>query len=369
MATAVNYPNLYQLSGEGLQISYLMIAIDGKAHLIYQDPNQMLHFSGEEIHRVETDLGAVVSVTIRRTVDMGSTTFTVLLPRVSLVGEQSIPIRTDGITTLHKFSVAPTLNHGQLEFYTITRLEGSASHPSQYCTLAGEIEPTGPPNELRCAPPLIRVAPSGVFPTIFDPPISDLPPQPGPFVYKTDSSLGELVGCKYPEDVLKRAQDAALYSEQVQKFLQGNKRYAPIGVDVVRDPNVDKTTFALARLVIYNYTDDLALEVRINLNDFQITSVTRSRYQPPLSPQELDHAIELATSDNRIAGWLTPEIAASAILANKEDDLDRLQREVLVLFGSPNARSSQFWCLVDLSDDTIREVGQVPDTEGDQHHD
>jgi len=128
MAAPVNQPNLYQLSGDNIQITYSTTGIDGKANFTYQDQNQTLAFSGDEVRSVETDLGAIVTITIRQTVDMGSTTFSLILPRVNLIGEQSLLIRTDGITTLHKFSIVPTLNRGQLDFYTVTRLEGAASH-------------------------------------------------------------------------------------------------------------------------------------------------------------------------------------------------------------------------------------------------
>jgi hypothetical protein len=59
------------------------------------------------------------------TVDSGGVSFSVLLPRVNLPGEQSVPISTDGITTLHKFSVIPVT--GQRDFYTVTPLTGSAA--------------------------------------------------------------------------------------------------------------------------------------------------------------------------------------------------------------------------------------------------
>ena len=120
-------PNLYQLSGGALQITYATTGIDGQPHFTYQDPQQTLTFRGEQIRSVETDLGLVVSVSIRITVDAGSTTFSLLVPRVNLVGEQSVPVRTEGITTIHRFSIAPAFDQGQRDFYTVTPLSGSAS--------------------------------------------------------------------------------------------------------------------------------------------------------------------------------------------------------------------------------------------------
>ncbi len=118
-------PNLYQLSGRHLNITYSTSGIDGKPHFSYQDLQQTLSFSGDQIRSVETEIGTLVSVTIRLTVDTGGTTFSLLLPRVNIPGEQSVPLQTDGITTLHRFSILPL--SGQLDFYTVTRLHGSAA--------------------------------------------------------------------------------------------------------------------------------------------------------------------------------------------------------------------------------------------------
>ena len=118
-------PNLYELSGKHLHVTYSTSGVDGKPHFIYQDLQQTLNFSGDEIRSVKTEIGTLISVTIRLTVDTGGTTFSVLLPRVNIPGEQSVPIHTDGITTLHKVSIVPVI--GQRDFYTVTPLTGSAA--------------------------------------------------------------------------------------------------------------------------------------------------------------------------------------------------------------------------------------------------
>lgn len=72
----------------------------------------------------------MVSVTILPTVGTGSTTFTVLLPRVNLPTPPAlptlVPVTTEGVTAVHRFSVFPPLQHGQREFYTVTPLQGTA---------------------------------------------------------------------------------------------------------------------------------------------------------------------------------------------------------------------------------------------------
>jgi hypothetical protein len=118
-------PNLYELSGKHLHITYSTSGIDGKPHFSYQDLHQTLSFSDDQIRVAETEIGILVSVTIRMTIDTGGGTFSVLLPHVNIPGEQSMPVQTLGITTLHKFSILPV--KGQRDFYTPVHLHGSAS--------------------------------------------------------------------------------------------------------------------------------------------------------------------------------------------------------------------------------------------------
>lgn len=121
-------PTLYNLSGHGLHISYTTTGLDGKPHFHYQDSQHNVNRSGDEIRTVACDLGTVVSVTIQLTVDAGSTTFSVLIPRINLNNAEIGQVRTDGILTIHRLSLVPQLNHGQLEHYTVTPLHGTAQH-------------------------------------------------------------------------------------------------------------------------------------------------------------------------------------------------------------------------------------------------
>jgi hypothetical protein len=113
--------------GASLQVSYSVAG----PHLHYHHGPVIRDFTGSEIRVVEApDLGTLVSVTILLTVDSGSTTFTVLLPRVNLPAPPALPtlvtVATEGITTVHRFSVFPPLLYGQQEFYTVTPLQGTA---------------------------------------------------------------------------------------------------------------------------------------------------------------------------------------------------------------------------------------------------
>lgn len=121
-------PNVYELKGGQLHIKFSTTSKGGQPYLSYEDGSQSLSFKGNQIRRVNAEFGTLVSVTIHMTVDSGSRTFTLVVPKVNLA-EQNSPaqIHTIGITTAHRFSVVPAMNHGQTELYTTTELSGTGS--------------------------------------------------------------------------------------------------------------------------------------------------------------------------------------------------------------------------------------------------
>jgi hypothetical protein len=119
-------PNLFELRSKLLHVTYSTSGIDGKAHFTYQDAHQTLSFRGDEIRSLDTEIGTLVSVFIARTVDRGSTTFSILIPTVNLASMLVAPIETRGITTIHKFSMIPAFNSGQTEIYSTVILNGTA---------------------------------------------------------------------------------------------------------------------------------------------------------------------------------------------------------------------------------------------------
>ena len=70
----------------------------------------------------------MVSVTLVLMVDVGSTTFSLLLPHVVLPmqGHAATVIHTEGITTVHHSFLVP-IGHTQREVYTVTPLRGTAA--------------------------------------------------------------------------------------------------------------------------------------------------------------------------------------------------------------------------------------------------
>jgi hypothetical protein len=123
-------PTTWNLSNAatGLQVSYSLAG----PNLHYHQGAVVKDFTGNQISVAEVpDLGTLVSVTIQMMVDSGSTTFTLLLPIVNLPAPPAlpaaVPVTTDGVTTLHRFSTVLTQQHGQQETYTVTPLQGTAS--------------------------------------------------------------------------------------------------------------------------------------------------------------------------------------------------------------------------------------------------
>jgi len=120
-------PNLYVLSGGGIHVTYSTTGINGQPHLTYSSPSINHTFTGTQIQTEQSPVGTLVTVTILMTVDTGSTTFTLLVPRVNLNGPfDSVQITTEGITTHHRFSIFPAAMHGQVETYSVQQLTGSA---------------------------------------------------------------------------------------------------------------------------------------------------------------------------------------------------------------------------------------------------
>jgi hypothetical protein len=113
----------FQLSGGDLDVAYAPSA-DGST-LSYEDGQGTRTFRGSEIGYLGTPAGTLVTVVTRRTIDNGSTTFSILAPPVRLGSNGAAePIVTEGITAVRRFSVLVKL--GQADAYTFTPLNGTA---------------------------------------------------------------------------------------------------------------------------------------------------------------------------------------------------------------------------------------------------
>jgi hypothetical protein len=121
-------PNQFTLHGHNIHVVYTANGFEGKPTLAYQDASQTLSFKGDQVNVLDSLIGKLVTVTLRLTPDSGSTAFTLLIPDVNLSagGDKQARIDTFGITTLHRFSLVPSLLIGQLETYSRVKLKGTA---------------------------------------------------------------------------------------------------------------------------------------------------------------------------------------------------------------------------------------------------
>jgi hypothetical protein len=107
-------PTTWILAGGGVQVRYSVAG----PNFQYQDSQRILDFTGQEIRVVDVpDVGTLVSVTIVLTVDSGSTTFTVLLPRVNLPAPPALPAAVPVVT-----------RHSSLLSSTVSRIFTASSH-------------------------------------------------------------------------------------------------------------------------------------------------------------------------------------------------------------------------------------------------
>jgi hypothetical protein len=120
-----NQPNQFELSGGGIHVTFSTTSFSGKPLFNYHDSRQSKNFSGDEIKTEESALGMLATVFLQQTADSGSTSFTLIVPDVSLPPSDVANIRTEGITTLHRSSIIPIL--GQTEFYTVHPMHGTAT--------------------------------------------------------------------------------------------------------------------------------------------------------------------------------------------------------------------------------------------------
>ena len=123
-------PNQYQLTGDGLQITYTPGNDNGQPQLGYQGSHGNLTFTANDIRSEETVLGTLITIFLVRTVDTGSVTLTLLLPGVNLAGTTEQPIQTIAIETQNLFSILDRNKARQTQTYQVYNLQGTARYIS-----------------------------------------------------------------------------------------------------------------------------------------------------------------------------------------------------------------------------------------------
>jgi hypothetical protein len=123
-------PNRFVLqSNDGkTKVDYETTSLTGAAILnLTQSPGPIRHFSGSQIRVRNTEIGALVTVTTHITVDTGSTSFSVLIPSISLAsGNQHQAFTTEAIVTNHSGPNSVPIT-GVHETYQFIPMKGEAT--------------------------------------------------------------------------------------------------------------------------------------------------------------------------------------------------------------------------------------------------
>jgi hypothetical protein len=123
-------PNRFVLqSNDGrTKVDYETTSLTGAAILnLTQSPGPVRHFSGSQIRVRNTEIGTLVSVTTHLTVDTGSTSFSVLIPSVSLASNsQHQAFASEAIVTNHSGPNSAPIT-GVHETYQFIPMKGEAT--------------------------------------------------------------------------------------------------------------------------------------------------------------------------------------------------------------------------------------------------
>ena len=108
-----------------IHISYSTTSITGKPIFNYTDLRGTHNFTGDEIRTLKTEISTMVTVTLVRTIDAGSTELTLLVPNFKPEGSAQ-EFKTIAIITTERTSFLPV--KGALDSYEVIHLQGTAEN-------------------------------------------------------------------------------------------------------------------------------------------------------------------------------------------------------------------------------------------------
>jgi hypothetical protein len=122
MAPQVTEPNQFTLRLGGTTIIYSTSSFAGPPQLSLDEDGNSRNWSGDEIEREETSLGALVTVTLELVADLKRDTLSLLLPEIHLPKDGSSDFTAIVIWTTHRTSIAgPGAVEGPIQVYTCVK--------------------------------------------------------------------------------------------------------------------------------------------------------------------------------------------------------------------------------------------------------
>jgi hypothetical protein len=121
--------NLFEIVGP-IRINYSSSSITGAPLVSYKDSELDLNFQGEEITRIQTSVGELITVTLEMVPDAFTRTITLMVPTIRLTTGEQAEFNTFAIETTDRSGafVPPPGPAGVLQTYQLYQLRGSAQH-------------------------------------------------------------------------------------------------------------------------------------------------------------------------------------------------------------------------------------------------
>ena len=115
---------MFLLTGEGVKISYY-INEDTSSELDYQDAQGSLTFQSNQLHIQQSAIGTLITAPLKKSVDAGATTCTLVLPKVKLGGQTKQPVETFAVIA-QDFSTLSRV--GAQLTYRVVPLQGTGQY-------------------------------------------------------------------------------------------------------------------------------------------------------------------------------------------------------------------------------------------------
>lgn len=120
--------NLFELHNATLTINYSSSSLDGKPQLSYKKGATTRNFRGSQVRHKLTEIGTLISVTLKSVPDSRSTIFSLLLPQVNVSTDHPhTQVNVKAFETIVRTSIGgPNLVKGQVQTYKVYSLKGTA---------------------------------------------------------------------------------------------------------------------------------------------------------------------------------------------------------------------------------------------------
>jgi hypothetical protein len=174
----------------------------------------------------------------------------------------------------------------------------------------------------------------------------------------------------FTPEFIEKINRTILGFSNVKELLQ-NKDFLFIGtskIDVKPEKDNQEKSYLLS--VIYNYTDNITIEVYHDIDLEKIIKIEQSHYQPAPTQEEIKQAIEIAKMDNFIKDKISDDMNSGAILVGDIDkDSEYYNHRILdVRFGHIHERLPSYQALIDISTKNVIRSGSICSCNSNHNH-